>query len=214
MFSGFDCILNATGRVSLTDGLSLSNAGVAVTDQGHIQVDDFQNTTAEGVYALGDCCGKVQLTPMAIATGRRLSDRLFGGMPEAKADFENVPTVVFSHPTIGAIGLTEPEAVEKFGKENLTIYTSDFVNLFYGTYFGGNAGAKPVTKCKVICEGPSERVVGLHMIGMGADEVLQGFAVAIKMGATKADFDRAVAIHPTAAEEIVTLPPWGLPGKK
>eukprot|EP01039_Chlorochromonas_danica_P004047 gene4047-4425_t len=211
---GFDSVIQAIGREPLTASLNLSAVGVEVDKDGYINVDPYQNTTTSGIYALGDVCGQVELTPMAIAAARRLGDRLFGGLPEAKADYENVPTVVFSHPTIATIGLSEPEAEKRYGRENLTVYKSDFVNLFYGTFFQGNAGDKPVTKCKVICHGPEEKIVGLHMIGMGADEVLQGFAVAIKMGATKADLDRAVAIHPTAAEELVTLPPWGLPGSK
>lgn len=211
---GLDCILSATGRIPLTGSLGLDKAGVSLDKAGYVVVDEYQNTSTAGIYALGDVAGKVELTPMAIAAGRRLGDRLFGGMADAKADYENVPTVVFSHPTIATIGLSEPDAIAAYGAENLTIYNSDFVNLYYGTFFGGNAGDKPITKIKVICHGPQERIVGLHMIGMGSDEVLQGFAVAIKMGATKADLDRAVAIHPTAAEELVTLPPWGLSGVK
>ena len=140
------------------------------------------------------------------------SHRLFGNQPNAKADYTNVPTVVFSHPVIGTCGLTEQEAEKEYGQENLKIYTSGFVNLWYGPYFEGGPGDKPISKYKLICEGPTQRVVGLHMIGMGSDEVLQGFGVAMKMGATKLDFDNCVAIHPTAAEEMVTLPPWGLLG--
>lgn len=209
---GFDCILSAIGRTPMTRGLNLESAGVSLNSRGYITVDDYQNTSCPSIFALGDVAGKVELTPMAIAAGRRLADRLFGGMPDARADYEMVPTVVFAHPTIGTCGLTEPKAVELYGQEHVKVYTSDFVNLFYGTFFEGNAGEKPVTKYKVICHGPEERVVGLHLIGMSSDEVLQGFGVAMKMGATKADFDRCVAIHPTAAEELVTLAPWGLSG--
>lgn len=183
--------------------------GVATNEKDYIVADDYQNTSTADIFALGDVTGRVELTPMAIAAGRRLADRLFGGVDGAKADYENVPTVVFSHPTIGTCGLTEPEAVARYGREALKIYTSDFVNLFYGTFFEGNAGNKPVTKYKIICLGPEEQVVGLHLIGMGSDEVLQGFGVAMKMGARKADFDACVAIHPTAAEELVTFAPWG-----
>jgi glutathione reductase (NADPH) len=135
-------------------------------------------------------------------------------MPDAKADYENVPTVVFSHPPLGTIGMTETNAIKKYGKENIKIYTSDFVNLYYGTFLGGEAGDKPQSKYKLICEGEDERVVGLHIIGLGSDEVIQGFGVAMKMNATKADFDRCVAIHPTASEELVTFAPWGLSGKQ
>jgi len=183
-----------------------------VNKEGHIQVDEYQNTNIGNVYALGDVCGKVELTPMAIAAGRRLADRLFGLMPTAKADYTTVPTVVFSHPTIGTLGLTEEQARAKYPESELKIYTSDFVNLYYGTFFEGNAGAKPITKYKIICHGVTERIVGLHLIGMGSDEVLQGFGVAMKMGATKSDFDACVAIHPTAAEEMITFAPWGMSG--
>ena len=202
----------AAGRIPLTAPLNLAKVGVEVTPSGHVKVDEYQNTNVANIYALGDTIGKFDLAPMAIAAGRKLADRLFNAMPEAKADYSNVPTVVFSHPVIGTVGLTEPQAVEQFGADHVKVYSSDFVNLFYGTFFEGNAGDKPVTKYKVVCVGAEERVVGLHMIGMSSDEVLQGFAVAMKMGATKADFDRCVAIHPTAAEELVTLAPWGMSG--
>lgn len=207
----FDSILMAVGREASLAPLNLEAVGVEVTEKGHIQVDPYQNTNVEGIYALGDVCGTIELTPMAIAAGRRLSDRLFGGMTTAKADYTMVPTVVFSHPQIGTIGLTEPEAVEKYGKENLKIYNSTFTNLYYG-HWPIPVDDKVKTSIKLICAGPTEKVVGLHMIGMGADEALQGFGVAMKMGATKADFDNCVAIHPTMSEEIVTMAPWGLSG--
>jgi glutathione reductase (NADPH) len=213
-FSGFDCILEAIGREPVTHTLALENTGVTVNAQGFIETDAYQNTSQSGVSALGDVCGKVELTPMAIAAGRRLGDRIHGGILGAKADYEFVPTVVFSHPVIGTCGYTEAEATEKYGAENLKIYNSSFVNLHYGIYFDGGVGDKPISKVKIICFGPDERVVGLHLIGMGSDEVLQGFGVAMKMGATKADFDNCIAIHPTAAEEVVTCPPWGLSGKQ
>jgi glutathione reductase (NADPH) len=145
---------------------------------------------------------------MAIAAGRRLADRLFGGIADSKADYADVPTVVFSHPPIGTIGLTEPEAKEQYG-DSVRVYNSTFVNLFFGP-FAIDPSEKPKTAMKVVCAGADERVVGIHAIGMGVDELLQGFGVAFKMGMTKADLDKCVAIHPTAAEELVTLPPWGL----
>lgn len=151
---------------------------------------------------------QVELTPMAIAAGRRLADRLFGNMPNAKTSYELVPTVVFSHPTIGTCGLTEEQAVKKYGAANLKVYRSTFVNLYYAV-FDMEPSEKPKTFAKIICAGEEELVVGLHMIGMGADEIMQGFGVAMKMGATKADFDACVAIHPTAAEELVTMGVWG-----
>ena len=147
----------------------------------------------------------------AIAAGRRLADRLFGppSYKRAKVSYENVPTVVFSHPPIGTVGLTEREAVSKYGAENVTIYRSTFANLYYGPW-DVSPEEKPKTAMKLVCAGSNELVVGLHVVGMGADEMLQGFGVAMKMGATKADFDSCVAIHPTAAEEFVTMFPWGL----
>lgn len=204
-----ECVLMAAGRVPYTAGLGLEQVGVTLNAKGEVVVDEFQTSSVESILAVGDVCDKgMELTPMAIAAGRRLSDRLFGNMPQAKVSYENVPTVVFSHPTIGTIGLTEPQAIEKYGADNIKIYKSTFVNLFY-SMFNMAPSDKPKTLMKLICAGTTEQVVGLHMIGMAVDEILQGFAVAIKMGATKADFDSTVAIHPTGAEELVTLAPWG-----
>jgi len=213
-YGDFDMLISAIGRQPLTEGLALDAGEVRTTAGGYVEVDEYQQTSAKGVLALGDVCGKVELTPMAIAAGRRLADRLFGGpaFATSKADYSNVPTVVFSHPPIGTIGLTEPTARERFGDDNVKVYTSSFVNLWYGPYYGGAAGEKPMSHYKLITVLPTERVVGLHMIGIGSDEALQGFGVAMKMGATKADFDSCVAIHPTAAEEMVTMAPWGLSG--
>lgn len=215
-FSDFDSIIVAVGREPELAALGPSIAGIQMLSSGHITVDEYQNTSTKGVYAIGDVCGKVELTPMAIAAGRRLADRLFGGPQhaKAKADYDNVPTVIFSHPPIGTIGLTEEEAIEKYGKDNLKVYKSTWVNLWYGQW-QIDPPTKPKSVCKLITLLPDEKVVGLHVVGMASDEVLQGFGVAIRMGATKADLDNCVAIHPTAAEEICTLPPWGLaPCKK
>lgn len=209
-FPGYDFILSAIGREPFTEPLQLQQAGVTTNEKGYIVVDEYQNTVVEGVYALGDVCGLVELTPMAIAAGRRLADRLFGGKVGAKAEYNLVPTVVFSHPTIGTIGLTETEARTQHGDAAVKVYTSSFVNLWYGPFYEGEVGEKPLTKYKLVCVGAEERVVGLHAIGMASDEVLQGFGVAMKMGACKADFDNCVAIHPTAAEEFVTMAPWGM----
>ncbi len=197
--SGFDALIWATGRVPNTAGLGLETAGVELGLNGEVCVDAFQNTSVAGVHAVGDVTGKLQLTPVAIAAGRRLADRLFGGAPDAHLDYENVPSVVFSHPPIGSVGLTEAEAREQYGDE-VKVYTTRFTNMRFGV-----TSRKPKTAMKLVCVGPTEKVVGLHTIGAGSDELLQGFAVAIKLGATKADFDRTVAIHPTAAEELVTL---------
>ena len=209
VLTGVDVVLMAPGRVPNVEGLALDKAGVAQEPRkGYIQVDEYQNTSVPQVYALGDVAGEIELTPMAIAAGRRLADRIFGGIANAKTSYENVPTVVFSHPTIGALGLTEPQAVEKYGRDNLKIYNSKFVNLFYSMY-NLEPSEKPKTLMKLICAGVEEQVVGVHIVGEGADEMLQGFGVAMKMGATKADFDATVAIHPTASEELVTMGTWG-----
>lgn len=204
-----DKVILATGRQPFTSGLGLDKAGVKLTDRGFIDVDAYQRTSQPSIHALGDVCGKVQLTPMAIAAGRRLADRLFGNIPEAKADYENVPTIVFSHPPIATVGMTEDQAVARYGREKVKVYSSSFVNLYYGT-FAVAPENKPKTTMKVVTLLPEEKVLGVHMFGMNVDEILQGFAVAVKMGATKADLDACVALHPTAAEELVTLPPWGL----
>mmetsp|Transcript_31701 Transcript_31701/g.52930 ORF Transcript_31701/g.52930 Transcript_31701/m.52930 type:complete len:492 (-) Transcript_31701:131-1606(-) len=205
-----DIVLYAPGRIPNTETLNLDKVGVEVIPgKGFIKVDDFQNTTAENIFALGDVCGKVELTPMAIAAGRRLADRLFEeGKANSKTSYELVPTVVFSHPTIGTCGMTESQAIAKYGQENIKVYKSKFPNLYYGI-FQMEPDDKPRTFMKLVCAGKEELVVGLHIIGMGADEMLQGFGVAMKMGATKADFDSSVAIHPTGAEELVTMGLWG-----
>jgi len=207
--SGADVVLMAAGRKPNTETLNLDKVGVnLIPGKTYIQVDEYQNTSVDNIYALGDVCGSVELTPMAIAAGRRLADRIFGGVANSKVSYELVPTVVFSHPTIGTIGLTEAQAVKKYGEENLKIYKSKFPNLYYGP-FSMESADKPKTFMKLVCAGKEELVVGLHIIGMGADEMLQGFGVAMKMGATKADFDSSVAIHPTGAEELVTMGTWG-----
>ena len=130
-------------------------------------------------------------------------------MKEARADYQNVPTVVFSHPPIGIVGLTEKEAVEKYGRDQVKTYSTSFSNMFYGPWKIPSED-KPKTAMKIVTLLPEEKVVGIHLVGLGCDEMLQGFAVAMKMGATKADLDRCIAIHPTASEELVTFPPWGL----
>ena len=196
----FDQVIWTTGREPNTQMLNLSAANINVDAKGLIVVDDYQNTNVPKVYAIGDVTGKYSLTPVAIAAGRRLAMRLFGQQPQARLDYENIPTVVFSHPPAGTIGLTEPEAIAKYGKENLKIYQTRFT----GMYFALTKYKQP-TAMKLICVGNEEKIIGCHIIGDGVDEMLQGFAVAIKMGATKKDFDNTVAIHPTSAEELVTM---------
>jgi glutathione reductase (NADPH) len=202
--SDVDHLIWAIGRTPATEGLGLESAGVKVNGKGYVEVDDYQNTSAENIYALGDVTGQVELTPVAIAAGRKLAARLYG--PEqfrtAKLDYGNIPSVVFAHPEVGSIGLSEPQAVEKYGRENLKIYKTSFTAMYYAMM---DPDQKAPTSYKLICAGPEEKVVGLHIMGLGSGEMLQGFGVAVKMGATKADFDSCVAIHPTSAEELVTL---------
>uniref|UniRef100_A0A4X2KVE8 glutathione-disulfide reductase n=1 Tax=Vombatus ursinus TaxID=29139 RepID=A0A4X2KVE8_VOMUR len=198
--SDVDCLLWAIGRTPNVRGLNLNKLGVQTDGEGHILVDEFQNTSRQGVYAVGDVCGKALLTPVAIAAGRKLAHRLFECKLDSRLDYENIPTVVFSHPPIGTVGLTEDEAISKYGKENVKIYVTAFTPMYH-------AVTRRKTKCvmKMVCALQEEKVVGIHMQGIGCDEMLQGFAVAVKMGARKADFDNTVAIHPTSSEELVTL---------
>ena len=199
-FSGFDCVLWAIGRTPNTASLGLEAAGVSMDDRDFIVVDEYQNTSAEKIYAVGDVTGQAPLTPVAIAAGRRLMDRVFGGQENRRLRYENIPTVVFSHPPIGTVGLTDQEARERYSDEEVEIFSSEFVPMYHAL-----TSAKPKTAMKLVTVGEQQRVVGCHIIGPGADEMLQGFAVAITMGATKNDFDDTVAIHPTSAEELVTM---------
>lgn len=196
---GFDCVIWAVGRSPNTDGLDLDAAGVKYDDRGFIPTDDYQNTNVEGIYAVGDVTGRMALTPVAIAAARRLADRLFGQQPERRLDYNLIPSVVFSHPPMGTVGMTEQEAKQTHGG-TVKIYQSRFSPMAYSL-----SEHKVDTALKLVCVGVDEKIVGCHMIGDGVDEMLQGFAVAIKMGATKADFDNTVAIHPTSSEELVTL---------
>ena len=196
----FDAVIFATGRRPNTDGLGLEAAGVHTADDGHIEVDAWQATSAERIYAVGDVTGRLALTPVAIAEGRRLMDRLFGGDPDARVDHDQVPTVVFSHPPLGKVGLTEAEARERFGTDAVSCHRTTFRPMLHAL-----ADVQQHSMFKAVCVGEEKRVVGLHLVGEAADEILQGFAVAVKMGATLADFHATVAIHPTSAEEIVLL---------
>jgi glutathione reductase (NADPH) len=195
----FDGVLWAVGRVPNTGGLNLDAAGVAYDASGFVPVDDWQRTNVEHISAIGDVTGRVALTPVAIAAGRRLADRLYGGMADRHLEYHLIPTVIFSHPPIGTIGMTEEEARREYG-DDMCVYESRFTSMYYAL-----SEHKQRTMMKLITAGKEERIVGCHIIGEGADEMLQGFAVAIRMGATKKDFDDTVAIHPTSAEELVTL---------
>ena len=193
-------VIWATGRRPNVKDLQLEKAGVTLNERGFIQVDEYQNTIVEGIYALGDVTGEKELTPVAIKAGRTLSERLFNGKTTAKMDYSTIPTVVFSHPAIGTVGLTEEQAIKEYGQDQIKVYKSSFASMYSAV-----TSNRQESRFKLITAGSEEKVVGLHGIGYGVDEMIQGFAVAIKMGATKADFDATVAIHPTASEEFVTM---------
>ncbi len=198
--AGFDTVIWAVGRRGNTRGLNLQAAGIALQPGGTIAVDEDENTAVEGIYAIGDITGKASLTPVAIRAGRKLAARLFGDDPRSRVDYENIPSVVFSHPPVGTVGIGENEARARYGDDNVTVYKSRFTPMRYAL---AQQGA--TTAMSLVCAGPEEKVVGIHLVGDGADEMLQGFAVAVKMGASKADFDSTIAIHPTSAEELVTM---------
>ena len=195
----YDSVIWAVGRRPNTQALNLQAAVVNTLSNGVIPVDEFGNTNVSGIYAIGDITGKIPLTPVAIAAGRKLADHLFKGKTESKVDYYNVPSVVFSHPPIGTVGLTEAQARELYHND-ITVYKSEFTPMRYAL-----STHSSTTAMKLVCAGSEEKVVGIHLIGDNADEMLQGFAVAVKMGATKADFDNTIAIHPSSAEELVTM---------
>ncbi|HXS20793.1 MAG TPA: glutathione-disulfide reductase [Steroidobacteraceae bacterium] len=196
----FECVLWAIGRTPAVEELGLECAGVELDAYGFIVTDKYQVTSAAGVYAIGDVTGRAPLTPVAIAAGRRLSDRLFGGKADRHLDYHNIPTVIFGHPPIGTVGLSEQAARDDYGDEAVTVFRSSFIPMYHAL-----TTAKPRCDMKLVTVGPEQRVVGVHVVGPGADEMMQGFAVAVRMGATKQDFDDTVAIHPTSAEELVTM---------
>lgn len=195
-----DKVIWAIGRSAATNNLGLENTNIQLDEQGFIITDKYQNTNVDGVYAVGDNTGRVALTPVAVAAGRRLSERLFNGKTNEHLDYSNVPTVVFSHPPIGTVGLSEDEAIAQYGEQQVTVYRSQFTAMYSAL-----TEHREPTRMKLVCVGQEEKVVGVHGIGFAMDEILQGFAVALKMGATKADLDNTVAIHPTSAEEFVTM---------
>ena len=195
-----DCLIWAIGRAANTSGFGLEKTGVKLTEKGTIYSDEFENTSVPGIYALGDVTGKLDLTPVAVKAGRQLSERLFNNKADAKLDYTDVATVVFSHPVIGSVGLTEEKAIAKYGAENIKVYKSSFTPMYTAL-----ANNRQLSTMKLVTLGEDEKIIGLHGIGYGVDEMIQGFSVAIKMGATKADFDNTVAIHPTGSEEFVTM---------
>jgi len=197
----YNTVIWAIGRNPLTSNIGLEKIGVQLKENKTIKVDEYSNTSVPGIYAIGDVIGQLDLTPVAIAAGRRLVRRLFEpNQSTLKLDYSNVPTVIFSHPPVGTVGDSESEAKKKYGENEVKCHTTNFTNMYYAF-----TQRKPKTFIKMICVGPQEKVVGLHVIGIGADEMVQGFAVAIKMGATRKDFNDTVAIHPTASEEVVLL---------
>ena len=198
-FPGFDAVLWAVGREPNVANLDLQRSGVKLDDGDFVVSDEYQNTNIPGVYAIGDVSGRAQLTPVAIAAGRLLSDRLFGGRKDSRLDYRMIPTVVFTHPPIGTVGASEAEARALHG-DAVKVFVADFTPMYHAL-----TTRKTHTDMKLVCVGPELKIVGCHIIGHGADEMLQGFAVAIRMGATKRDFDATVAIHPTSAEELVTM---------
>jgi glutathione reductase (NADPH) len=211
VFEGFDTVLFAIGRAPATKNLGLETIGVETNRKGQIVVDQFENTTVANIYALGDVTQTgFELTPVAIAAGRRLADRLFGGCPDARIPYECIPTVVFSHPPIGTIGMTQQAAEEHYGAENIRVKQSRFKCMIYSF---NSAENKVKSALKLVLAGPEEKVVGLHMIGPNSDEMMQGFGVAVRMGATRSDFEATMAIHPTIGEEMVTFMGWGQDSK-
>jgi glutathione reductase (NADPH) len=201
---GFDELIWATGRHPHSRGFGLEDIGVQLDADGYVVTDEWQTTSVDGVHAVGDVTARLALTPVAIAAGRRLSDRLFGGKPQSRLDYENVPSVVFSHPPMATVGCSEEEARARHG-ESVRVFRTRFRPMRAALAEHGQQSFM-----KLVCAGADERVVGIHILGLGADEMLQGFAVALKAGARKCDFDDTVAIHPTSAEELVLMGEPGL----
>lgn len=195
----YDAVLWAVGRVPNSDRLDLGAAGVHVDEDGHIVTDAWQNTNVAGICAVGDVTERPELTPVAVAAGRRLADRLFGGLPDSRLDYDNIPSVVFAEPPLARVGLTEAQAREFHG-DRVRVFRANFTPLQWAV-----GGRRHPSLMKIVCEGDDERVVGIHVLGSGADEMLQGFAVAMKMGLRKRDLDATVAIHPSSAEELVLM---------
>ncbi len=196
----FDALIFATGRQPNSDGLGLDDAGVVTDARGFIHVDQWQDTHADGVHAIGDVTDRMALTPLAIAAARRLMDRLFGGNADARLDYDNVPTVVFAHPPLGMVGCTEEQARARHGDDDVHVYRADFRDMLHAL-----ADVPQRSLFKLVCVGQERRVVGIHLLGEGADEILQGFALALKRGITLDDLRDTVAIHPTSAEEVVLV---------
>jgi glutathione reductase (NADPH) len=192
-----DKVLYATGRKPLLDGLGLENTKVSLNDKGYIAVDEGFQTNEPSIYAVGDVTGGMELTPVALAEGMNLAKRLFKG-DKTLLDYNYIPTAIFSQPNLATVGLSEEDARERYG--DIAVYTSRFTHLKHTI-----SGNKTKTFLKLVVDKASDKVVGAHMMGDDAGEIIQGLAVAIKAGATKADFDSTIGIHPTVAEEFVTM---------
>ena len=197
-------VLSAVGRKPNLEPMKLDKAGVKI-ERGAVAVDEYQNTNVPGIYAIGDATNQVNLTPVAIRQGRLVSERIFNNQPHLKMKYEGIPSVIFSHPPTGMIGITEEQARKKYGSEKVKVYKSRFVNMFYSPA-QDDKKLKSIFKlvCHVEADG-TERVVGVFAHGKGVDEMIQGISIAFNMGATKQDFDNSVAIHPTASEEFVLM---------
>lgn len=195
-----DRVIMAVGRQANSDNIGIENVAIETDENGFVLVNDFHQTKTPHIYAIGDIIGKIDLTPVAIRAGRQISEFLFNKAKTSAIDYTNVPTVVFSHPAIGTIGYTETEAIEKFGADDIKVYR----NKFFSMYASASWHREPCY-FKLVCQGPEETVIGLHGIGEGVDEMIQGFGVAMKMRATKEQFDSVIAIHPTGSEEFVTM---------
>lgn len=195
-----DAVIWAVGRKPATANLGLDTAGIETDARGYIRIDEWQATSQEGIFAIGDATGQLALTPVAIAAGRRLADRIWGGKSGRKLDNKYVATVVFTHPPLAMIGLTEATARAQYGDDQVKVYSGKFTPMRHLM----SVHPMPV-HVKLVCVGEREEVVGVHWLGEGSDEGIQGFAIAMGMGATKADFDHTIAVHPSIAEELVTL---------
>ena len=195
----FESLIFATGRVPSTASLGVEQAGVKLDADGFVQVDEWQDTSVPHIHAIGDVTNAPALTPVAIAAARRLMDRLYAGKAESKLEFRDIATVVFSHPPLGKVGLSEQEARLQFG-DAVKVFRTRFRPMLHAL-----ADSPQRSLFKLVCVGEDKRVVGLHLLGEGADEMLQGFAVALKKGITLADLHDTVAIHPTSAEEVVLM---------
>lgn len=196
-----DAVLYATGRLPNVNGLGLETVGVAQSGQGAVQVNSHYQTNVPHIYAVGDVTARVQLTPVALGEAMVVVDHLFGpqaGKPPRAMSYEAIPTAIFTHPNVGTVGLSEADARAQYGQ--VTLYRSEFRSLKHTL-----SGSTERTLMKLVVDTATDRVVGLHMVGADAGEIVQGFAVAMKAGATKAQFDATLGIHPTAAEEFVTM---------